>query len=197
MIAGIIVKTFGSVWNLKTLCKEVKTPLIKNLLIYIYKFYQYENNSAIAWSSTFEGIPCFPHGMKSIFISVGAKIGRNCVIFQQVTIGSNTLVDSRGTGAPVIGNNCYIGAGAKIIGNVVVGDNVRIGANAIVYKDIPENSVVVSGQQRIIIKDSPLDNKCYIFKKRWVYYEDGHWKPVVDAAALMRLNGKFKGVGDH
>ena len=142
MIARLAVKAFGSVWNLKRLCQEVHQPLLKKLLTSVYGLYQYENNSSVAWNATFKGIPCFPHGMKSIFVSGGATIGRNCVIFQQVTIGSNSLPDSKGTGAPVIGDNCYIGAGAKIIGNVKVGDNVRIGANAVVYKDVPDNTAV-------------------------------------------------------
>ena len=69
----------------------------------------------------------FPHGLNGIFISNGAIIGKNCVIFHQVTIGSNTLEDSKNFGAPVIGDNCYIGCGAKIIGKVKIGNkNVMI-----------------------------------------------------------------------
>ena len=52
---------------------------------------------------------CFPHGIYGIFISQGASIGENVVIFHQVTIGSNTLNDSKGFGAPTIGNDVYIG----------------------------------------------------------------------------------------
>ena len=93
----------------------------------------------------------FPHGLNGIFISQGAIIGNGCTIFHQVTIGSNTLVDSKSQGAPVIGNNVYIGAGAKIIGGIKVGDNVRIGANAVVCEDIPDNSTVVMIKPRIIL----------------------------------------------
>ena len=46
-----------------------------------------------------------PHGLAGIFISYGASIGEGCTIFHQVTIGSNTLPDSRGQGAPTIGRN--------------------------------------------------------------------------------------------
>lgn len=106
----------------------------------------------------------FPHGLSGIFISGGAKIGDNCTIFQQVTIGSNTLNDSKTKGYPVIGKNCYIGAGAKIIGNVKVGDNVRIGANAVVVKDVPDNATVVGGRPRIIEHDHKLDNGFVKFK---------------------------------
>lgn len=100
-----------------------------------------------------------PHGLFGIYISFGASIGRNCVIFNNVTIGSNTLKDSKGFGAPTIGNNVYIGAGAKIIGNVKIGDNVRIGANCVVTDDIPSNSTVVLPKPRIIKKEKNRDNK--------------------------------------
>ena len=45
-----------------------------------------------------------PHGFRGILISVSASIGTGCTIFQHVTIGSNTLLDSKNAGAPVIGN---------------------------------------------------------------------------------------------
>ena len=49
-----------------------------------------------------------------------------------------------------IGNNCMIGAGAVILGNIVIGDNVKIGANAVVLKDIPDNCTVVGIPGKII-----------------------------------------------
>lgn len=99
-----------------------------------------------------------PHGLAGIFISYGASIGPGCTIFHQVTIGSNTLPDSRGRGAPVIGRNVYIGAGAKIIGAVTVGDNARIGANAVVTFDVPPNATVVQERPRVILRQEPRDN---------------------------------------
>lgn len=111
-------------------------------------------------------IPCMdrvkpfatPHGLAGIFISYGACVGEGCTIYHQVTIGSNTLPDSRGQGAPSIGRNVYIGAGAKIIGNVVVGDGARIGANAVVTFDVPANATVVQESPRVILHEGPRDN---------------------------------------
>lgn len=77
-----------------------------------------------------------PHAM-SVVVHYNAKIGRNCTIHQFVTIGG----DGKGN-APVIGNNCFIGAGAVIVGRVVIGNNVTIGANAVVNKNVPENATV-------------------------------------------------------
>lgn len=52
--------------------------------------------------------------------------------------------------APVLGNNVYIGAGARIIGNVRVGNNVRIGANAVVVNDIPDDATAVGVPARVV-----------------------------------------------
>lgn len=100
-----------------------------------------------------------PHGFAGIHISMNAKVGKGCTIFQHVGIGSNTLPDSKNQGFPTIGDNVYIGAGAMIIGNVHVGNNVRIGANAIVTKDVPDNSVVILSGAKTIVSEQPLNNK--------------------------------------
>ena len=107
----------------------------------------------------------FPHGVFGVFVSNGAVIGDSCVIFHQVTIGSNTLVDSKGKGCPKIGNNVYIGTGAKIIGNVKVGNNVRIGANCVVTTDIPDNSTVVMTKPVIIKHEERLNNAFITYKE--------------------------------
>ncbi len=83
----------------------------------------------------------FPHGISGIYISVGAKIGEGCTIFQQVTIGSNTLEGSKHQGSPVIGNN------------------VRIGAGCVVAKDIPANATVVPAAIRVIEREEARENK--------------------------------------
>jgi serine O-acetyltransferase len=58
-----------------------------------------------------------------------------------VTIGNRNVEAPED--APVIGDNCNIGAGAKILGKVVIGDGASIGANAVVIKDVPANAIAV------------------------------------------------------
>ena len=92
--------------------------------------------------------PNLPHGLYGIIISKNAVIGEKCTIFHQVTIG-----EGKG-GAPKIGDNCCIGAGAKIVGKIRVGNNVRIGANCVVVEDIPDNCTVVLEKPRIIRRNN-------------------------------------------
>jgi len=80
------------------------------------------------------------------------------VIFQQVTIGSNMLKDSKGFGAPTIGDDVYIGAGARIIGNVRIGNQCRIGANCVVTRDVPDRATVVLAEPRVLIHKEERDN---------------------------------------
>jgi serine O-acetyltransferase len=83
-----------------------------------------------------------------IVINPKSKIGKNCNISQNVTIGAS----NRGIckGYPVIGDNVFIGPGAVIVGNITIGDNVAIGANAVVTKSFEANSVIVGVPARLI-----------------------------------------------
>lgn len=82
-----------------------------------------------------------------IVISGYAKIGRNCVVRNGVTIGLARIDD---LSAPTIGDNVDIGAGAKLLGRITIGDNVKIGANAVVLSDIPSNSIAVGIPAKVI-----------------------------------------------
>ena len=81
-----------------------------------------------------------------IVINGHAKVGKNCTIYHEVTIGVGNNIKK----APQIGDNVFIGAGAKIIGDVKIGNNVKIGAGAIVVTDIPDNVTVISPKAKII-----------------------------------------------
>lgn len=124
----------------------------------IYATYMSRNHFFIGINTKFKESPVLPHGVNGIHISNQAIIGKNVTIFQQVTIGSNTIPGHTFFGSPIIGDNVYIGAGAKIIGKVKIGDNCRIGANAVVVKDMPSNTVAVAAPTRFITSSEPLIN---------------------------------------
>ncbi len=161
---------YSSLWDIK---HSLQNNYNNNLAHY-YNILLSKGGNYIGYTSTFKNIPVFPHGLNGVFISGGAVIGKNCVIFQQVTIGSNTLKDSN-IGAPKLGDNVYIGAGAKIIGNITIGNNCRIGANAVVYKNMPHNSVAVCATTRILQKEK-LNNRFYKkINNNWYYYDNENW----------------------
>jgi serine O-acetyltransferase len=78
------------------------------------------------------------YGGMGVVIHPEARIGKNCLISQQVTIGGRSGMD----GAPNIGNYVRIGAGAKILGPITVGDFAAVGANAVVLKNVRSGAVV-------------------------------------------------------
>jgi len=79
-----------------------------------------------------------------VVINGAVRGGSNVFIEHQVTIGAERRE------SPVIGNNVFIGAGAKIIGAVTIGDGARIGANAVVVDDVPANATVVGIPARVV-----------------------------------------------
>jgi len=76
------------------------------------------------------------HGIGAVIVA--DKIGKRCWINQQVTLGVGPK-----PGFPTLGDEVYVGAGAKILGGVVIGDRALIGANAVVVKDVPPGATVV------------------------------------------------------
>lgn len=144
---------YGDYWALKERLQRKPSPMLRQA----YEKYFMKYGSYVGIGSKIAGRPYFPHGCVGVFISNDAVIGRDAVIFQQVTIGSNTLPDSKRPGSPTVGDGAYIGAGAKLIGGITVGDHCRIGANAVVYEDMPPHSVALCAPTRIVRKEG-LDN---------------------------------------
>jgi len=170
----------GNIWKLKELIRI--QPCEKERIIHQRAYYNIlaEKCAWIGSGSEFASIPFFPHSYFGVFVSNSAVIGKNAVIFQHVTIGSNTLNDSENNGSPTIGDNAYIGAGAKIIGRIKIGNNCRIGANAVVVTDIPDDSVVVMQQPRIMHKTN-MDNRFYHYNNsQYGYHLDGQFHPIDD-----------------
>jgi serine O-acetyltransferase len=75
-----------------------------------------------------------------ITVSSRAAIGARCSLSQSVSLG--VAGEGEREGAPTLGDDVYVGPGARVFGAIRIGNNVKIGANAVVYKDIPDNAVV-------------------------------------------------------
>ena len=102
----------------------------------------------------------FAHHARGCTI-VAAKICKNCVIFQNVTIGSNMRYNKvqnkwENVGTPILAEGVIVADGAKILGAIIIGENTVIGAGAIITKDIPANSIAY-GVNRYKPKDPDYD----------------------------------------
>lgn len=107
-----------------------------------YRFWSIITASEISLECRIGGGLQIPHP-NGIVIHPDTRIGPNCLIFQQVTLGT------RGeSGAPTIGGRVDIGAGARILGDIGVGDYCKVGANAVVLSTAPPCSVLVGAPAR-------------------------------------------------
>ena len=75
------------------------------------------------------------HGFSTIITA--EKIGKNCRIYQQVTIGYKN-----GTSPPILEDNVSVACGAKVLGNITMHSNSIAGAGSVVIKDVPENAII-------------------------------------------------------
>lgn len=82
------------------------------------------------------------HGFSTIITA--KKIGKNCRIYQQVTIGYKEKF------CPVLEDNVSVTCGAKVLGGVTMHSNSVAGAGTVVVKDVPENAIVAGVPAKII-----------------------------------------------
>lgn len=73
----------------------------------------------------------------------------------------------------IIGNNVFIGSGAKVFGVIRVGNNVYIRANFLVFQDVPDNAAAVPHRPRVIEREAP-HGYC-IEREDEQAYEQRHW----------------------
>ena len=69
-----------------------------------------------------------------VHINPQAIVGRNCDIAHRVTIGASAMGRQ---GAPVLGDNVYIGTGATLVGKIKIGSGAKIAANTLVITNVP------------------------------------------------------------
>lgn len=84
-----------------------------------------------------------------IHINSGVVVGRNCDITHRVTIGTSAMGRQ---GAPIIGDDVYIGTGATLVGKIKIGNGAKIAANTLVIGNVPDGATVMGVPGRIIMR---------------------------------------------
>lgn len=77
----------------------------------------------------------------TIVVNGNSKVGKNCRIQECTTIGAT----NGSKDAPILGDNIFIGSGARIIGAIRIANNIAIGANAMVNKNFETQGITIAG----------------------------------------------------
>lgn len=122
---------------------EKRVPLLPKIVKgVIYLIF----NSVVPYTAKIGKGTRFAYGGIGVVIHSRAEIGERVIIGQGVTIGRKISPND----CPVIGNDVYISAGSRVLGNIVVGNNVIIGANSVVIENVPSNCIVAGVPARIL-----------------------------------------------
>ncbi|WBA07860.1 serine O-acetyltransferase [Salinivibrio kushneri] len=141
---------FNNIWRFqRALRKHEYHHNRKSLLRYYYKYKHNKLGEKLGFTIP---INCFGKGLSiahygTICVNGKARIGDNCRIHVCVNIGASR---ENSNNVPKIGDNCYIGPGAKLYGAIEIGDNVSIGANSVVNKSFDSNVTIVGVPARVI-----------------------------------------------
>lgn len=123
----------------------------------------------------------------TIVLNPKARIGANCRIHVCVNIGTDA---GHRHSAPQIGDNCYIGPGAKLYGDITIGDGVAIGANAVVNKSFTENGVALAGVPAKVVTTTDTYN--YVIPGSQIVKAGLHKDPTLEGVPAKELREKLK-----
>lgn len=131
--------------------RNCKSNLLERLFYYYLKLVYRRSSIKLGFSipeNVFgPGLAIVHYG--TIVVNPKAKIGHNCRIHPCTNIGAS----GGSSKAPQIGNNVYIGPGAKIYGDIEIGNNIAIGANSSVNKSFLEDNIMIAGSPAKKIKE--------------------------------------------
>ena len=121
----------------------------------------------------------FAHHARGCTI-VAAKLCKNVVIFQNVTLGSNMRYNKiqkewENVGTPILAENVVVLDGAKILGPVIIGANNVVGAGAIITKSIPADSIAYGVNQ---------------YKPKNPDYDYGYSQHMISGEEIMKIDAK-------
>lgn len=151
-----------------------RSPLLAPLVVTAQKLVEIVTGISIpAQCEIGDGLYIGHYG--SIILAPEARIGHNCSLAQNVTIGIAGGGDDRG--APTIGNRVFIGAHSVIVGRITIGDDAVICAGSVVNRSVPARAVMMGNPARVVSYDGSFD---------YVYY-DGMDVDPARRASLERL----------
>lgn len=152
-LGGIKNYLFNDIWRFQRILRKHEYYANKNSLLKYWYAYKHKKIGRILGFT----IPINTCGaglsiahIGTIVINGNARIGENCRIHVCVNIGAAA---QNSDAVPVIGDNCYIGPGAKLYGGITLGDNLAIGANSVVNKSFAGNCIIAGCPAKIISQE--------------------------------------------
>ena len=153
---------FGfEVWKFQRMLRKAeyyencKKSLFDKPLYYFYRFLlrnkQLKLNFSIPTNVFDAGLNIAHYG--TIIVNPKTKVGKNCRLHACTNIGAGAGTSD----APVLGDNVYIGPGAKLFGKIESADNIVIGANAVVNKSFLTPNVSIGGVPAAVISPKGSD----------------------------------------
>jgi serine O-acetyltransferase len=136
--------TFGTVFVYRVLSnslgRRLRFHLLRLLMLFVVP--QRKDIELNPLAQIGEGLVVY-HG-SGLVVGSGIKAGKNLTLEHGVTLGNRigSSIDEAFSW-PVLGDNCFIGCGAAVLGPVRIGNNAKVGANAVVLCDVPDNCSAV------------------------------------------------------
>jgi serine O-acetyltransferase len=84
-----------------------------------------------------------------VHVNPQAVIGKNCDFAHGVTVGASAMGRQ---GAPTLGDDVYVGAGAVLAGKIKIGNGAKIAANSLVISNVPDGATVMGVPGRIVMR---------------------------------------------
>lgn len=157
-------KIFSVIWKYQRLLRNLEYVINCNkpkIFILYYKYRLKKLGIKLGFSippNVFGPGLCIAH-VGPIIVNSFARVGANCRIHVCVNIGTAAGYENR---SPSIGDNCYIGPGVKMYGDIKIGSNTVFGANAVVNKSFTDGDCTLGGIPARKISDNTSDG--YLIK---------------------------------
>lgn len=146
----------GSLWKYNVVLRKLeysincKHGMWGKVSTYFYRYRLERLSEKTGWTippNTFgPGLLVVHRG--TVIVNPNCRIGSNCRVHACVNIGAWD------GGAPILGDNIYLGPGAKIFGDIRIADNIAIGANAVVNKTFLETGISIAGVPAVKVSDN-------------------------------------------